>query len=164
MIRYLKFYRKPIRNKMSNLNRARRRRLMQQLLSVQWSLREETWTSQNSCGRRWEGVHIVLWILITKNLTYITILRKTISFFLVGVTSYEDITDCLKIVIKAVRHGQIKPWVCATILHNVLRMISEIWLVKVSIISIIDIFLGQYFSIKTMCDEHVSFLDPQRQQ
>lgn len=30
----------------------------------------------------------------------------------VGVTSYQDITDCLKLVIKAVRFGQIKPWVC----------------------------------------------------
>ncbi|KAI7802555.1 protein zwilch homolog [Triplophysa rosa] len=28
-----------------------------------------------------------------------------------SVTSYEDITDCLKFVIKAVRRGQIKPWI-----------------------------------------------------
>lgn len=31
---------------------------------------------------------------------------------LIGVTSYQDITDSLKLVIKAVRFGQIKPWVC----------------------------------------------------
>ncbi|XP_065139321.1 protein zwilch homolog isoform X2 [Paramisgurnus dabryanus] len=28
-----------------------------------------------------------------------------------SVKSYQDITDCLKIVIKAIRHGQIKPWI-----------------------------------------------------
>ncbi|XP_051513065.1 protein zwilch homolog isoform X1 [Myxocyprinus asiaticus] len=28
-----------------------------------------------------------------------------------SVASYQDITDCLKIVVKAVRHGRIKPWI-----------------------------------------------------
>lgn len=43
-----------------------------------------------------------------------SILSNRSFYFPVGVTSYQDITDCLKIVIKAVRHGQIKPWVCVT--------------------------------------------------
>lgn len=32
--------------------------------------------------------------------------------FVVGVTSYQDIRDCLKLVIEALRYGDIKPWVC----------------------------------------------------
>lgn len=52
-----------------------------------------------------------------KILTNITIFIELnfFTFSLVGVTSFEDITDCLKIVIKAVRRGQIKPWVRATL-------------------------------------------------
>lgn len=32
-------------------------------------------------------------------------------FFIVGVTSYQDIGDCLKLVIDALRFGDVKPWV-----------------------------------------------------
>lgn len=32
-------------------------------------------------------------------------------FFLTGVTSYQDIGDCLKLVIEALKYGDIKPWV-----------------------------------------------------
>lgn len=30
---------------------------------------------------------------------------------ILGVTSYQDIGDCLKLVIDALRYGDIKPWV-----------------------------------------------------
>lgn len=35
---------------------------------------------------------------------------RTFSF-VIGVTSYQDIGDCLKLVIEALRYGDIKPWV-----------------------------------------------------
>lgn len=64
---------------------------------------------------------------------YLIIQFVYIILSLVGVTSYQDITDSLKLVIKAVRFGQIKPWVCH--LHFCLDIFKETVKVLISHLS-----------------------------
>lgn len=53
-------------------------------------------------------------IILTQMLNIIHLFHPT------GVTSYQDVTDSLKLVIKALRFGQIKPWVCIGIHWNLI--------------------------------------------
>uniref|UniRef100_A0AAY4B2X7 Protein zwilch n=1 Tax=Denticeps clupeoides TaxID=299321 RepID=A0AAY4B2X7_9TELE len=42
-----------------------------------------------------------------------------------SVTSYQDVTDCLKMVIKAVRYGQIKPWIHRNSSNSLSKLILQ---------------------------------------
>lgn len=89
--------------------------------SQSWSLRqkppfstlswkEEIWILWSSFGFGWEKVSQAtpfrkpgfVWFSITN-------WQQRLS--ITGVTSYQDIGDCMKLVIDALRYGDIKPWV-----------------------------------------------------
>lgn len=87
--------------------------LRQILPSSNPCLNGEVWILWSSSGFGWEGVSLFLktgfnwstsWIRSSCN-------WPAVMVSIAGVTCYQDIADCLKMVVESLRFGDIKPWV-----------------------------------------------------